>query len=138
MTPTRTPRVVDALAGALQGSPRAASGSLVDIGAGLGYFSLAAAARGHQVHAFEVAPASLELLRHSVEANGFQGLIRVQELALGDADDTICVERAGVSESLQVWLCSLPPLPSSLSPSSPPFLFSPIPQRISATSKEEH
>jgi len=116
MTPTRTPRVVDALAGALQGSERAANGALVDIGAGLGYFSLAAAARGHQVYAFELAPSSLELLRHSIDANGFQGLIQVNEVSLGDAEDTICVAREGVSEAIQVWMRLLPVLASLLSP----------------------
>ena len=46
---------MDALAGALA-SERAGGGVFLDIGAGLGYFSLSAAARGHKVIAFELSP----------------------------------------------------------------------------------
>lgn len=48
-----------------------------DVGAGYGFFSLAAAARGHRVHAFELAPASLEAFHASIDYNGFKHLIEV-------------------------------------------------------------
>lgn len=98
--------MVDALAGVLS-SQRAAGGSFLDIGAGLGYFSLAAAARGHSVHAFELGPENLELLRHGVKVNGFQNLVDVHEAALGGPEEEkICISRTGASEALQANLIS--------------------------------
>lgn len=48
-----------------------------DVGAGYGLLSLAAAARGHRVHAFELGPASLEALEASLAHNGFEHLVQV-------------------------------------------------------------
>ena len=42
---------------------------LVDVGAGMGYFSLAAAARGHSVIAFELATRSLVSFAASMQHN---------------------------------------------------------------------
>ena len=53
---------------------------LLDIGAGMGMFSLAAAARGHKAYAFELSPKSLASLEASIEFNGFQHLITVQKV----------------------------------------------------------
>ena len=53
---------------------------LLDIGAGMGMFSLAAAARGHKAYAFELSPKSLASLEASVEFNGFQHLITVHKV----------------------------------------------------------
>lgn len=53
---------------------------LVDIGAGIGFFSLAAAARGHRSIAFELAPASLESLQASIDYNGFQNFVTVHQV----------------------------------------------------------
>lgn len=49
-----------------------------DVGAGYGLLSLAAAARGHRVHAFELGPASLEALEASLQHNGFEHLVQVR------------------------------------------------------------
>ena len=53
---------------------------LLDIGAGMGMFSLAAAASGHKAYAFELSPKSLASLEASIEFNGFQHLITVQKV----------------------------------------------------------
>ena len=53
---------------------------LVDVGAGSGLFSLAAAARGHQVLSFELSSKSLASLRASVEYNGFHKLLTLHEV----------------------------------------------------------
>ena len=53
---------------------------LIDIGAGMGIFSLAAAARGHKAYAFELSPKSLASLEASISANGFQDLVSVQKV----------------------------------------------------------
>ena len=58
-------------------------GVLVDIGAGYGVISLAAAARGHRVHAFELGPGSLRALEASIERNGFDSLVQVHKVPLG-------------------------------------------------------
>lgn len=48
---------------------------LLDVGAGSGYFSMAAAARGHRVIAFELSPRSLLSFEASIAYNGFQDRI---------------------------------------------------------------
>jgi FkbM family methyltransferase len=53
---------------------------LVDIGAGIGLFSLAAAARGHSVIAFEMAEKSLQSFQASIAYNGFAKLIKVHQV----------------------------------------------------------
>jgi len=53
---------------------------LVDIGAGIGMFSLAAAARGHSVIAFEMAEKSLQSFHASIAYNGFEPLIKVHQV----------------------------------------------------------
>ena len=55
--------------------PPATAGA--DVGAGYGLVTLAAAARGHRVHAFELGPASLEALEASLAHNGFEHLVQV-------------------------------------------------------------
>lgn len=54
--------------------------TLVDIGAGIGLFSLMAAARGHQVIAFETAPHSIESFNASIHYNGFQDHIQIHQV----------------------------------------------------------
>ena len=44
---------------------------LLDIGAGIGYYSLAAAARGHQVIAAELSPTSTASFEASIRYTGF-------------------------------------------------------------------
>ena len=51
------------------------------MGAGNGYFSLAAAARGHDVIAFELSNASLTSFEASTAYNGFQKAITLHKVA---------------------------------------------------------
>lgn len=44
---------------------------LVDVGAHIGYFSLAAAAKGHRAIAFELSAKSAASFKASIEYNGF-------------------------------------------------------------------
>ncbi len=53
---------------------------LLDVGAGSGYFSLAAAARGHRAIAFELANASLASFEASIAYNGFGRLIMLHKV----------------------------------------------------------
>ena len=52
---------------------------LLDIGAGNGYFSLAAAALGHRALAFEVAPKSVASFNASMSHNGFEHLVTLNQ-----------------------------------------------------------
>jgi len=61
--------------------------TVVDVGANVGYFTLLAAravGAGGGVYAFEPEPQNLELLRRSVEVNGFAGWVHVSEKAVLD------------------------------------------------------
>ncbi|KAF8068401.1 HOC1 [Scenedesmus sp. PABB004] len=74
-------------------APRAAPpGILVDVGAGQGFFSLAAAARGHRVIAFEASPRSLAAFRASVAYNGFDRLITLRTTVLGARAGPVCLQ----------------------------------------------
>ena len=52
---------------------------LVDVGAGYGYFSLAAAARGHQAIAFEMSNLSVASFEASIAYNGFKKAIALHK-----------------------------------------------------------
>ena len=54
---------------------------LLDVGAGNGYFSLAAAARGHDVIAFELSNTSLASFEASAKYNGFQKAITLHKVS---------------------------------------------------------
>lgn len=54
----------------------------LDIGAGVGLFSLAAASRGHRAIAFELSPNSLRTFNASIQYNGFQKQIDIQEVRI--------------------------------------------------------
>ena len=56
---------------------------LLDVGAGLGFHSLAAAARGHKAIAVELSPASLNAFNASIAFNGFGKLITVHQVRGG-------------------------------------------------------
>ncbi|KAL4425799.1 hypothetical protein ABPG75_009815 [Micractinium tetrahymenae] len=91
-------RVLAGLAAAA-GRPALVSSSdqpptLVDVGAGYGLFTLAAAARGHPVLAFEAAPKSAAALAASISYNGFPTTLVRQPL--GDTAGTACLEVADV------------------------------------------
>lgn len=99
--PDRRPSLTEALVGSLgrgfsgfstlngfNGSLDAISlqsegGVLVDVGAGYGFLSLAAAARGHRVHAFELGPGSVTALESSIERNRFGHLVTIHKVPLG-------------------------------------------------------
>lgn len=83
--PSRRPSLADALVGSMGGAD-SRQNVLVDVGAGYGLLSLAAAARGHRVHAFELGPASLEALEGSVAHNGFEHLVQVHKEPLGSLE----------------------------------------------------
>uniref|UniRef100_A0A383WPH4 Methyltransferase FkbM domain-containing protein n=1 Tax=Tetradesmus obliquus TaxID=3088 RepID=A0A383WPH4_TETOB len=68
-------------------------GVLVDIGAGHGFFSLAAAARGHRVIAFETAPGSLAAFKASIAYNGFGSLIELRNTVLGATPGKVCLQQ---------------------------------------------
>ncbi len=53
---------------------------LLDIGAGQGLFSLAAAARGHRAIAFELSANSLASMEASIAFNGFQDLLTMHKV----------------------------------------------------------
>lgn len=82
LNPAEKPSVVDALVGSLGGKKR--SVKLLDIGAGIGFFSLAAAARGHDVESFEVSQMALAAFEKSRERNGFEDFIKIHKVALGN------------------------------------------------------
>jgi len=80
-------------------------GVLVDVGAGYGFISLAAAARGHRVHSFELGPGSLRALEASIERNGFGSLVQVHKVPLGSLEQrgSTCLElQAGATTSALV------------------------------------
>lgn len=93
--PNRGPNLVDIIVGSLKRIP----GVFVEVGAGYGLTSLAAASRGHKVIAFEVGSKSLEAFQDSISRNGFQDLIKVHKYPLGSASqegESVCLR---VSES---------------------------------------
>eukprot|EP00887_Chlorella_sp_A99_P001125 scaffold14.g1125.t1 len=91
--PSRRPTLTDAVVGSM-GGQAASKAVLVDVGAGYGLVALAAAARGHRVVAFELAPRSLEALEAAIARNGFGHLIDLQRLPLGGPrqEGYICLE----------------------------------------------
>lgn len=80
MDVTRRPSVADALVGSLGLD---ANLVLLDIAAGLGFFSLAAAASGHHVLAFETLPKNIDAFTASVEYNKFGNLVEFHKVDLG-------------------------------------------------------
>ena len=83
-------------------SPRFSSSwqVLLDIGAGLGLFSLSAAARGHRVIAMEASPPSSEALQESLTFNGWGKLVTLHRAPAGSVDGhPVCLEREGVHDA---------------------------------------
>ena len=54
---------------------------LLDIGAGIGYYSLAAAARGHRVIAAELSPTSTASIEASIKYTGFGKAITLHNVS---------------------------------------------------------
>ncbi|MEO6212383.1 MAG: FkbM family methyltransferase [Vicinamibacterales bacterium] len=66
-------------------------GTLVEVGANLGYFSLlwASARAGNRCVAFEASPRNVEMLRHNVERNHLDQQVRVVPRAAGASAGTL-------------------------------------------------
>jgi hypothetical protein len=71
--------------------------ALLDIGAGLGWFAVSAAAQGYPVIAAELAPRSLHAFHASLAANQLGGLVRVHNVTLGSAREEVCVDSEVIS-----------------------------------------
>lgn len=71
---------------------------LVDIGANIGFYTLAAAAAGFDVYAFEPVPRNAEMLRASLERNRFAHRVTLHAFALGQQPTTLSM---GVSAGNQ-------------------------------------
>ncbi|GAX86335.1 hypothetical protein CEUSTIGMA_g13747.t1 [Chlamydomonas eustigma] len=91
--PPQKPSAVEALIGSLGG--RSTRSYLVDVGAGQGLFSLAAAARGHRSIAVEASDPSSSAMLASAAQNKFEGLLELHAVPLGARSETICVQRRG-------------------------------------------
>lgn len=87
-TVPRQPTSAEALVGSLSAHRRSAA--LLDVGAGLGYFSLAAAARGHRVISYEWGKSSGSLLRASITHNGFEPRVELRTAQLGGRGEAFC------------------------------------------------
>ena len=65
-------------------------GSVLDLGAHVGTFSLTAAALGYRVVAVDASPIHIDLLNRSVARNGFRpSQLRVVHSAVGDTTGTV-------------------------------------------------
>lgn len=92
MSPGRHPSVVEALTGALAArGERTQPGVLVDVGAGQGFFSVAAAARGHRVLAFDTSAQRLQHIKASLDYNGFDDLVTLHHAAVGATQGQVCI-----------------------------------------------
>jgi FkbM family methyltransferase len=100
------PRAPVALIEALCRAPPDAQGNkpvLLDVGAGLGAYTLTAAARGHRVIATELAVRSNAALCASIKLNGYDGLVHLHNVTLGAAKGRTCVEPAGGPSTVHGW-----------------------------------
>ena len=95
--PWVTPSVGDVVVRGLGGNAKPSV--FVDVGADIGFFTLAAASRGHQVHAIELQKPNLEVLRESVRRNGFSELVKVHPAAVGNSTTTLCVDPQHLSRN---------------------------------------
>ena len=92
MDNTLHPRAPVALAGALGQAPKHGQGAvLLDIGAGLGFYTVTAAMRGQRVIAAELSPKSVQALEASVAANSLGSLVTLVNVTLGAAHGQACV-----------------------------------------------
>jgi FkbM family methyltransferase len=92
MDNTLNPRAPVALVGALGHAPQHGDGPvLLDIGAGIGFYAVTAAMRGHRVIATELSPKSVQALQASVAANSLGSLVTLVHVTLGASQGQACV-----------------------------------------------
>jgi FkbM family methyltransferase len=72
-----------------------AGGRVLDLGAHVGAFALAAASSGFEVAAVEASTANVELLRAAVVANGFGGRLQVVHAAVSDRPGSVSFRELG-------------------------------------------
>lgn len=70
-------------------------GVVLDLGAHLGTFTLAAAATGRRVIAVEASPRNVELLGASVHENGFDDLVTIVPVAVSDRSGSVRFQEEG-------------------------------------------
>ena len=93
----KQPTSAEALVGSLSAHRRSAA--LLDVGAGAGYFTLAAAARGRRVVSYEWAPAERGLLRAGVAHNGFGDVVDVRATRVGGRGEAHCAALVATEEA---------------------------------------
>ena len=71
------------------------SGVILDLGAHLGTFALAAAASGRRVIAVEASPRNVDLLRESARANGLDDALTVVPVAVSNREGTVRFQQEG-------------------------------------------
>lgn len=104
MDNTMVPRAPVALVGALgKLSAEGVSPIFLDVGAGMGFYTVTAAMRGYRVVASELAPRSLRALHASLEENGVQDLVQVHNATVGAEVGVACVQPVGGALSVYGW-----------------------------------
>lgn len=89
---------------ACRGGETSREGLLIDVGAGIGLFSLAAAASGVQVVAIEPEKDNRQLLEDSVAINGLEERVTVLDDILGSGEgETVCL-REGLGLKTMVYM----------------------------------
>ena len=99
--PTMAPSAVSAVIGSL--GDVSSHAVFVDIGAGIGFYSLYAASRGHRVIATELAPRSLAAFSASIDYNGFGNLITVRNVSVGTNRGPVCTQTPSDDATLGPW-----------------------------------
>jgi FkbM family methyltransferase len=88
---------------------RETEGGFIDVGANNGLYSLVAATLRPDlsIDAFEPFPPVIEVLRRNIARNGFNGRIRVHEVALSDANGKATLHIPTINHGLLDTSCSL-------------------------------
>lgn len=92
---------------ALQNAP---AGTVIDIGANIGAFTLQAVARsGVHVHAYEPHPRTAAVLRRNIVENGFASRVSIHEEAVGRGSGSLVLQASGPSLTSSAYTCPEPP-----------------------------
>lgn len=73
---------------------RAEHARLIDVGANIGFYTLAAGAAGFDVHAFEPVPRNAAMLQMSLDRNGLQRRVRLASFAAADVPKALLMGRS--------------------------------------------